>query len=103
MAEYGYYRDLNISKTLFSLLFQFDAEFRRFCVSRDPADGFEKFQSRVEKLHQLEDIPFVINYTDPVHGDLLPINNDINFSKAVTTAKPLLRLLLQRKGNLILD
>ncbi|XP_071092038.1 partitioning defective 6 homolog beta-like isoform X1 [Haliotis cracherodii] len=77
---------------------KFDAEFRRFCVSRDPGDGFEKFQSRVEKLHQLEDIPFVINYTDPVHGDLLPINNDINFSKAVTTAKPLLRLLLQRKG-----
>lgn len=46
----------------------------------------------------LKDIPFVIFYTDPLHGDLLPINNDENLAKAISSAKPFLRLILQRKG-----
>ena len=33
-----------------------------------------------------------------MHGDLLPINNDDNYHKAISTASPLLRLFLQRKG-----
>jgi len=53
----------------------------------------------VEKIHKLENIPFTTWYTD-VHGDLLPINNDVNLSVALTTAKPLLRLFVQRKGKL---
>lgn len=39
----------------------------------------------------------IIGYAD-VHGDLLPINNDDNFCKAVTTAHPLLRIFIQRQG-----
>ena len=38
-----------------------------------------------------------MGYAD-VHGDLLPINNDGNYHKAISTASPLLRLFLQRKG-----
>ena len=60
---------------------------------------FEEFRSLLEKLHQIEDIPFLISYTDPKDGDLLPINNDDNFSLALQNARPLLRVLLQRKGN----
>ncbi|XP_029012603.1 partitioning defective 6 homolog beta isoform X2 [Betta splendens] len=38
----------------------------------------------------------LVCYAD-VHGDLLPINNDDNYHKAISTASPLLRLFLQRK------
>jgi len=40
---------------------------------------------------------FIIAYTDN-EGDLLPINNDENLSVALTNARPILRLLLERKG-----
>lgn len=39
----------------------------------------------------------MIGYAD-VHGDLLPINNDDNFFKAVSSAHPLLRVFIQRQG-----
>ncbi|KAM8841700.1 par-6 family cell polarity regulator gamma b isoform 2-T2 [Spinachia spinachia] len=38
----------------------------------------------------------MIGYAD-IHGDLLPINNDDNFCKAVSTAHPLLRVIIQRQ------
>lgn len=75
---------------------KFDAEFRRFSVQRD--SKYETFARLLEQLHHISDIPFVITYTDPTHNDLLPINNEENFSKALTTARPLLKLLIQRKG-----
>ena len=59
---------------------------------------YDIFAQLVEQLHGLEQLPFVITYTDPVHGDLLPINNNDNFVKALSTARPLLKLLIQRKG-----
>lgn len=43
---------------------------------------------------------FLISYIDPSDNDLLPINNDDNFHRALTTARPLLRVIIQRKGNL---
>lgn len=77
---------------------KFDAEFRRFHVDRHKVPKFEEFSKNLEGMHRLQEIPFTICYTDPVHGDLLPINNDDNFAKALTSAKPLLRVLVQRKG-----
>lgn len=56
----------------------------------------------IEHFHKLFTIPFNIFYADPVHGDLLPINNDVNFGLAISSAKPLLRLFVQRKGNVTL-
>lgn len=41
----------------------------------------------------------MIGYAD-VHGDLLPINNDDNFFKAVSSAHPLLRVFIQRQGKI---
>ncbi|MBN3286551.1 PAR6G protein, partial [Polyodon spathula] len=40
----------------------------------------------------------MLGYAD-VHGDLLPINNDDNFCKAVSMANPLLRVFIQKQGN----
>lgn len=51
----------------------------------------------------MEDIPFLISYTDPKDGDLLPINNDDNLLLALQNARPLLRVLLQRKGDSQVD
>ena len=66
-------------------------------MDRERSTSFEDFQRLVECVHSLKSVTFVICYTDP-EGDLLPINNDDNFARALTTAKPLLRLLVQHKG-----
>lgn len=50
------------------------------------------------RMHRLRENDYILAYTDPVHGDFLPINNNENFARAVSTAKPLLRLCVQRKG-----
>lgn len=52
----------------------------------------------VERLHQIKEIELLISYIDPRDNDLLPINNDDNYVRAVSTAQPLLRLIIQRKG-----
>ena len=78
---------------------QFDAEFRRFSVSRQSTLRFDDFYQLLEGLHSLQPVPFIITYTDP-EGDLLPINNDENFAVALSSAQPVLRLHIQQKGGL---
>lgn len=51
------------------------------------------------ELHRLAaNDQILLSYIDPLDNDLLPINNDDNFGRALKTAKPLLRLIVQRKG-----
>lgn len=76
---------------------KFDAEFRRFPLDKTRLTSYEDFYKHVQVIHKLQCIPFSTWYTD-MHGDLLPINNDDNFLRAVTTARPLLRVFVQRKG-----
>lgn len=80
---------------------QFDAEFRRFASERNQYTSYDEFYKHVESIHKLENIPFTTWYTD-IHGDLLPINNDDNLQVALSTAKPLLRLFVQRQGRTLL-
>lgn len=47
--------------------------------------------------HHIANTEVTIGYAD-VHGDLLPINNDDNFCKAVSSANPLLRVFIQKRG-----
>lgn len=88
--------DITIIMHLF--YFQFAAEFRRFSILKSEATNYEIFKSLIEQLHGLKEIPFIISYTDPSDNDLLPINNDDNLARALLTARPLLRLHIQRKG-----
>lgn len=88
-------------KLSFILFFQFAAEFRRFSISKTEASKYETFKEVVEQVHKVADIPFTISYIDPRDNDLLPINNDDNLARALLAAKPLLRLVVQRKGFLI--
>ncbi|VVD00041.1 unnamed protein product [Leptidea sinapis] len=78
---------------------KFDAEFRRFSLNKSEKLKYEQFKALIEKLHRIHDIPILISYTDPGDGDLLPINNDDNFARALLTAKPMLRVIIQRKGD----
>ncbi len=95
---------INISVVLFcssmltsAFLLQHGAEFRRFSVDRLKPGKFEEFYKLIMTIHRIANMEVMIGYAD-VHGDLLPINNDENFSKAVSTAHPLLRIFIQRQG-----
>jgi partitioning defective protein 6 len=87
-----------INNNLIEIKSKFDAEFRRFSLSRSELSKFDDFSKLIEHFHKLFSVSFSIFYTDPIHGDLLPINNDDNFALAIASAKPLLRLIVQRKG-----
>ncbi|KAL1437426.1 hypothetical protein MTO96_001480 [Rhipicephalus appendiculatus] len=78
---------------------KFDAEFRRFSLDKSELSRYDEFCRLIERFHSISEVPFSLCYTDPIHGDLLPINNDENFARAVQSARPLLRLLIQRKGD----
>lgn len=58
---------------------------------------FEEFYKLILHIHRIANMEVMIGYAD-IHGDLLPINNDDNFCKAVSTAHPLLRVIIQRQG-----
>lgn len=79
------------------LALQFGAEFRRFSLDRHKPGKFEDFYQLVVHTHHISNTEVTIGYAD-VHGDLLPINNDDNFCKAVSSANPLLRVFIQKRG-----
>lgn len=76
---------------------QFGAEFRRFSLERSKPGKFEEFYGLLQHVHKIPNVDVLVGYID-IHGDLLPINNDDNYHKAVSTANPLLRIFIQRKG-----
>ncbi|XP_034028025.1 partitioning defective 6 homolog beta isoform X2 [Thalassophryne amazonica] len=75
---------------------KFGAEFRRFSLDRSKPGRFDEFYGLLQHVHRIPNVDLLVGYAD-VHGDLLPINNDDNYHKAISTATPLLRLFLQRK------
>uniref|UniRef100_A0A8C8RIG6 Par-6 family cell polarity regulator gamma n=1 Tax=Pelusios castaneus TaxID=367368 RepID=A0A8C8RIG6_9SAUR len=76
---------------------KFGAEFRRFSLDRNKPGKFEDFYKLILHIHHISNMEVMIGYAD-VHGDFLPINNDDNFFKAVSSASPLLRVFIQRQG-----
>ncbi|XP_050311703.1 partitioning defective 6 homolog gamma [Anthonomus grandis grandis] len=82
---------------------KFEADIRRFSIERNVQAKFEDFKSVIEKLHHLNNIAYLISYIDPSDQDLLPINNDDNLKRALVNAKPLLRVLIQRKRDSLED
>ncbi|XP_029464697.1 partitioning defective 6 homolog alpha isoform X2 [Rhinatrema bivittatum] len=75
---------------------KFDAEFRRFAIKRSSAGGFQDFYHLIQTVHQIPFMDVLLGYTD-IHGDLLPINNDDNYHKALSSANPLLRIIIQKR------
>uniref|UniRef100_A0A8C5ZZN5 Par-6 family cell polarity regulator gamma n=1 Tax=Marmota marmota marmota TaxID=9994 RepID=A0A8C5ZZN5_MARMA len=68
----------------------------RFSLNRHKPGKFEDFYQLVVHTHHISSTEVTIGYAD-VHGDLLPINNDDNFCKAVSSANPLLRVFIQKR------
>ncbi|XP_061427900.1 partitioning defective 6 homolog beta [Lethenteron reissneri] len=75
---------------------KFEAEFRRFSLARSRPSCYDEFYELLRLVHCAPSAELLVGYAD-VHGDLLPINNDDNYLKALSTAAPLLRVILQRK------
>ncbi|KAJ1076417.1 PREDICTED: partitioning defective 6 homolog beta [Capra hircus] len=75
---------------------KFGAEFRRFSLERSKPGKFEEFYGLLQHVHKIPNVDVLVGYAD-IHGDLLPINNDDNYHKAVSTANPLLRIFIQKK------
>ncbi|CAH2324883.1 partitioning defective 6 homolog alpha isoform X1 [Pelobates cultripes] len=82
-------------QSFFSFL-KFDAEFRRFAISRSCVGDFHEFYQLIQTVHKIRSFDILLGYTD-IHGDLLPINNDDNYQKALSSANPLLRIIIQRR------
>ncbi|XP_049820609.1 partitioning defective 6 homolog beta-like [Aethina tumida] len=77
---------------------KFETEFRRFSLEKNKTIKFTEFHNLLENLHKLKEIAFAIYYIDLKDEDLLPITNDENLAVALNHSKPLLRLVIQRKG-----
>ena len=88
---------------------KFDAEFRRFSLDGTKVSTFELFREHLGDVHQLKKTDpnkviknnegaFHIFYIDPKDDDLLPITNTDNYRRALQSARPLLRLVIQRQG-----
>ncbi|XP_059420964.1 partitioning defective 6 homolog alpha-like [Carassius carassius] len=75
---------------------KFEAEYRRFALKGKGAGGFQEFYQLLQTIHRIPGVDVLLGYAD-VHGDLLPINNDDNFHKALSSANPLLRIIIQRR------
>eukprot|EP00117_Sycon_ciliatum_P041915 scpid75477/ scgid30575/ Partitioning defective 6 homolog beta len=82
---------------------KFEQEYRRFSMKRTELKTFELFMLHIKSLHKVGDVDSVsISYTEPLRGDLLPINNDDNFAHAVSLSKPLLRIFVYRGQDALL-
>lgn len=82
--------------TLIEVKSKFEAEYRRFALKRNGPGGFQEFYRLLQTVHHISGVDVLLGYAD-VHGDLLPINNDDNFHKAVSLANPLLRIIITKK------
>ncbi|XP_026221503.1 partitioning defective 6 homolog alpha [Anabas testudineus] len=87
---------LKVTDSVVEVKSKFEAEYRRFALKRNGPGGFREFYRLLQTIHRIPGIDVLLGYAD-VHGDLLPINNDDNFYKAVSSANPLLRLIITKK------
>ncbi|XP_074487667.1 partitioning defective 6 homolog alpha isoform X2 [Sebastes fasciatus] len=87
---------LKLTDSVVEVKSKFEAEYRRFALKRNGPGGFQEFYRLLQTIHRIPGVDVLLGYAD-VHGDLLPINNDDNFHKAVSSANPLLRIIISKK------
>ncbi|KAG7523308.1 partitioning defective 6-like alpha-like [Solea senegalensis] len=87
---------LKLYNTVVEVKSKFEAEYRRFALKRNGPDGFQEFYHLLQTIHHIPGVDVILGYAD-VQGDLLPINNDDNFHKAVSSANPLLRIIITKR------
>lgn len=87
---------LKLTENVVEVKSKFEAEYRRFALKRNGPGGFQEFYRLLQTIHHIPGVDVLLGYADD-HGDLLPINNDDNFLKAVSLANPLLRIIITKK------
>lgn len=87
---------LKLTDSVVEVKSKFEAEYRRFALRRNGPGGFQEFYCLLQTIHHIPGVDMLLGYAD-IHGDLLPINNDDNFHKAVSSANPLLRIIISKK------
>ncbi|XP_075968722.1 partitioning defective 6 homolog alpha [Anarhichas minor] len=87
---------LKLTDNVVEVKSKFEAEYRRFALKRNGPGGFQEFYCLLQTIHRIPGADVLLGYAD-VHGDLLPINNDDNYHKAVSAANPLLRIIITKK------
>ncbi|XP_061578280.1 partitioning defective 6 homolog alpha isoform X2 [Cololabis saira] len=83
-------------ETVVEVKSKFEAEYRRIALKRNGPGGFQEFYRLLQTIHHIHGLDVLLGYAD-IHGDLLPINNDDNFHKAISSANPLLRIIITKK------
>ncbi|KAL3062067.1 partitioning defective 6 homolog alpha [Trematomus bernacchii] len=87
---------LRLTDNVVEVKSKFEAEYRRFALKRNGPGGFTAFYRLLQTIHRIPGVDVLLGYAD-VQGDLLPINNDDNFYKAVSLANPLLRIIITKR------
>ncbi|XP_035013625.2 partitioning defective 6 homolog alpha [Hippoglossus stenolepis] len=87
---------LKVTDSVVEVKSKFEAEYRRFALKKIGQGDFQEFYRLLQTIHHIPGVDVLLGYAD-IHGDLLPINNDDNFQKAVSSANPLLRIIITKK------
>ncbi|XP_049430445.1 partitioning defective 6 homolog alpha [Epinephelus fuscoguttatus] len=96
MSRQQHRTPLKLTDNVVEVKSKFEAEYRRFALKRNGPGGFQEFYCLLQTIHRIPGVDVLLGYAD-IHGDLLPINNDDNFHKAVSSANPLLRIIITKK------
>ncbi|XP_060933052.1 partitioning defective 6 homolog alpha [Limanda limanda] len=87
---------LKVTDSVVEVKSKFEAEYRRFALKKNGQGDYQEFYRFLQTIHHIPGVDVLLGYAD-IHGDLLPINNDDNFQKAVSSANPLLRIIITKK------
>ncbi|XP_053282724.1 partitioning defective 6 homolog alpha isoform X2 [Pleuronectes platessa] len=87
---------LKVNDSVVEVKSKFEAEYRRFALKKNGQGDYQEFYRLLQTIHHIPGVDVLLGYAD-IHGDLLPINNDDNFQKAVSSANPLLRIIITKK------
>ncbi|CAM4686536.1 unnamed protein product, partial [Caretta caretta] len=69
---------------------EFDAEFHHFAMKRSSVGGFQEFYQLIQTVHQIPCVDVLLGYMD------IAAHNNDNYHKALSSANPLLRIIIQK-------
>ncbi|KAL5263308.1 hypothetical protein ACHWQZ_G008628 [Mnemiopsis leidyi] len=74
-------------------------DIRRYSIEKDQITSLEDFLAIVTNIHRIPEKTVLISYTDPIEKDELPITNNNNLEKAISTSKSMLRVHLFKESD----
>ncbi|CAM5120766.1 unnamed protein product, partial [Natator depressus] len=69
----------------------FDAEFHHFAMKCSSVGGFQEFYQLIQTVHQIPCMDVLLGYMD-----IAAHNDDDNYHKVLSSANPLLRIIIQK-------